>query len=112
MRKWRPETIEALGVLLVLGAILAVGVGKRVFTGAVAVDRQHGWQELIQFAEGAMNCHPRVKMGPARDEDVLDGLVSAQQARAVYGVVLSEDSAVNDAETRRLRAELTQPPAD
>jgi len=27
MRKWRPETIEALGVLLVLGAILAVGVG-------------------------------------------------------------------------------------
>jgi N-methylhydantoinase B len=36
-------------------------------------------------------------------EDVLDGLVSAAQARAVYGVALDEHGSVDDAATARLR---------
>jgi N-methylhydantoinase B len=36
-------------------------------------------------------------------EDVLDGLVSPEQARAVYGVALDAAGAVDDEETRRLR---------
>jgi N-methylhydantoinase B len=38
-------------------------------------------------------------------DDVLDGLVSGQQALDAYGVVLHEDGAVDDVATRRLREE-------
>jgi N-methylhydantoinase B len=37
-------------------------------------------------------------------EDVLDGLVSLEQAREVYGVALTEAGEVDEVETRRLRA--------
>jgi N-methylhydantoinase B len=45
-------------------------------------------------------------------EDVLDGLVSPEQARDLYGVVLFEDGTVDEDATRHLRQAANQHPAD
>lgn len=60
---------------------------------------------LLQQAAGGGGYGPAwERPAAAVVEDVLDGYVSAEQARAAYGVALDADGAVDEAETERLRA--------
>ena len=52
---------------------------------------------------------PRERNPELVRQDVLDGLVSVEQARDAYGVAFTEDGEVDPQETQRLRALAGQP---
>jgi N-methylhydantoinase B len=63
-------------------------------------------QLLLMGLPGGGGLGPPLERDPeAVRQDVLDELVSREQAREVYGVALTEDGALDEAETRRLRSD-------
>ncbi len=88
--------------------VINPGAGEEVVHGKAARDFAYG--DVISFQQsGAGGYGDPLARDPARVlEDVLDGYVSPAVAREDYGVVLAgedDDLAVDEAATRRLRAE-------
>jgi N-methylhydantoinase B len=60
--------------------------------------------EILYLADGGGGYGPPFERAPERvREDVIDGYVSRDAARTSYGVALTDDLDIDEAETARLR---------
>jgi N-methylhydantoinase B len=60
--------------------------------------------EILYLADGGGGYGPAFERAPERvRDDVIDGYVSRDAARERYGVALTDDLEIDEAETKRLR---------
>ena len=64
-------------------------------------------ETMISISTGGGGYGPAIEREPQRvRQDVLEGWISSARARAIYGVVLGDDGALDEAATSELRADL------